>query len=54
MVDRTASVPGNWSVAATWGGAAPPTGSQTWQINAGVAVVLDADPGALTGAGTIR
>ena len=53
MADRTASVGGNWATAATWGGAAAPTGSQTWEIANGVDVILAADPGALTGAGEI-
>ena len=53
MVDRTASVTGNWANTATWGGSAAPTTSQTWHINSGVTVHLAADPGSLTGAGDI-
>ena len=56
MADRTASVSGLWSEAATWGGAAPPVDGQTWEISAGVTVTFDADTSALAnglGVGTI-
>ena len=56
MADRTASVSGLWSEAATWGGAAPPVDGQTWEISAGVTVTFDVDTSALAnglGVGTI-
>ena len=56
MADRTASVSGLWSEAATWGGAAPPVDGQTWEISAGITVTFDVDTSALAnglGVGTI-
>ena len=56
MVDRTASVTGLWSAAATWGGSDAPADGQTWAINAGVVVTFDVDQSAFAngiGAGSI-
>jgi len=38
---RTASVSGNWSNSATWGGAAVPTASDTCIVNSGVTVTVN-------------
>jgi hypothetical protein len=38
---RTASVSGNWSATATWGGAAVPTASDDVIINSGISVTVD-------------
>ena len=45
---RTASVSGNWSNTATWGGTVPVDGDSV-TINAGVNVLMDVDQGAFTG-----
>ena len=39
--DRTASVSGNWSSTATWGGSSVPISSQGVCVNAGIAVTVD-------------
>ncbi len=41
MAQRTASVSGNWSNTATWGGQAVPTAAQTVTINSGITVTVD-------------
>ncbi|MCX6226447.1 MAG: hypothetical protein NTV01_17140, partial [Bacteroidia bacterium] len=41
QAQRTASVSGNWSNTATWGGAAVPTAAQTVTINNGITVTVD-------------
>ena len=38
---RTASVSGNWSNTATWGGAAVPTSADAVTINSGITVTVD-------------
>ena len=43
---RTASVSGNWSSIATWGGATVPTSSDNVIINSGITVTMDGNPGA--------
>jgi hypothetical protein len=45
---RTASVTGNWSSTATWGGSNVPTASDDVIINAGVTVTMDGNSGACT------
>ena len=42
---RTASVNGNWSNTATWGGAAVPISTDDVLINSGIAVTMDLNPG---------
>src|SRR4030065_109852 len=37
----TASISGNWSNPATWGGSGPPTAADTVTINSGVIVTVD-------------
>lgn len=46
MADRTASVSGNWSNTATWGGSAVPTDGQSVAINGGITVNFDVDQSA--------
>ena len=41
FAQRVASVTGNWSNTATWGGAAVPTSAETVTINAGITVTVD-------------
>lgn len=43
MADCTASVSGNWSNTATWGGSAVPVDNQSVAINANITVVFDVD-----------
>jgi len=38
---RTASVSGNWSNPATWGGSVPPVTGDTITINSGITVTVD-------------
>ncbi len=44
---RTASVTGNWSNTATWGGSAVPVAGDTVTINSGITVTLDANTAAI-------
>ncbi len=64
MAAFTASVTGNWSNTATWGGSGPPGAGDTVTINSGITVTVDAaactasvlavgsDPGGAVGSGT--
>ncbi len=44
MAQRTASVSGNWSNTATWGGQAVPTSADAVTINSGINVTVDISP----------
>jgi hypothetical protein len=48
MTTKTASVSGNWSNTATWGGAAVPVDGDAVVINSGVTVLLDVDQSGFT------
>lgn len=47
--DKTGSVSGQWSNAATWGGAGAPANGETWSIDLGVTVTLEGNTNELAG-----
>ena len=48
MAARTASVTGNWSNTATWGGSAAPVAGDSVTVNTGITVTVDVDSSAGT------